>query len=84
MKEKVENGLDLESDTLLVVTLELVNHLNKVDSGGFNFEDIKTVKSGKMFKVSSKARFFHEQVRQKWLTLMFSVHKSTDCQFVAL
>ena len=62
-KGKVQNGHKLELDTLLVVTIVLVHHLDEVDSSGFNFEDRETVKSGKMFKVSSKACFLHEQVR---------------------
>ena len=41
--KQVENGLDLESDTLLVVTIVLVHHLDEVDSSVFNFEDIETV-----------------------------------------
>ena len=55
-----------KSNTLFVVTIVLVHHLDEVDSSVFNFEDRETVKSGKMFKVSSKGPFLHEQVRQKW------------------
>ena len=54
----------MESDTLIVVTIVLDHHLGKVDIGVINFEDRETVKTGKMFKVSSKlARFLNEQVR---------------------
>ena len=35
----MENGSNLKSDTLLVVTLVLVPHLDEVDSSVFNFED---------------------------------------------
>ena len=48
------------------VTIVLVHYLDEVNSTTFNFKDREIVKSGKMFKVSSKARFLHEQVRQKW------------------
>ena len=63
MSKKVENGPKLELDTLPVVTIILVHHLDEVDISGFNFEDRETLKSGKMFKVSLKACFLHEQVR---------------------
>ena len=62
-KKKSRMAPKLELDTLLVVTIVPVHHLDEVDRSGFNFEDRETVKSGKMFKVSSKACFLHEQVR---------------------
>ena len=73
-----------KSDTLLVVTIILVHHLDKVDGSVFNFEDKETVKSGKMFKVSTKAPTSTSEYGKNGLTLLFSAHKSTDRQFVAV
>ena len=58
---KRESRMELEPDTLLVVTIVLVRHLDEVDSSVPNFEDRETIKSGKTFEVSLntqlKARF---------------------------
>ena len=54
---------------MLVVTIVLVRHLDKVNSSVSNFENREIIKDGKTFKVLSKAQlkacFLREQVRQK-------------------
>ena len=67
-------GSYLEPDTLLVVTIILVRHLDEVDSSVSNFGDRKT-------KVSSRARFHCKQLSTaNSLTPMFSVYNNTDHQ----
>ena len=57
---------------MLVVTVALVRYLDEMESTVLVLKIDKTIKSGKMFKLSSNARFLRVQRRQNGLTPMLA------------
>ena len=73
------HGFD-EPGTLLVVISVLVCRIEEVGSIFSDFEDRKTIKSGRMFKVVWKARFLRQQVWQNVYDDVFPPIKALNAE----
>ena len=72
------HGFNLEPGTLLVVISVLVYRLEEVGSRFSDFEDRKTIKRGKMFKVVMESSLPPSASMAKCSRRCFSVNKSTE------